>query len=348
MPYIVYALPRSRTYWLSHFLSYGDWHCGHDELRTMRSLDDVRAWLSQPNTGTVETSAAPWWRLAADVPAVVIRRPVEDVLESLMHVGIRFDVDRLTAAMHKLDRKLDQIERRLPNVLSVQYADLASETTCARIFEHCLPYRHDALWWKRLSPLNLQINWLALVRYQQVYERALIKLGAIAKQAILAGMARRPAAIEGVTFQQEPFETFYRDGQHLFAEHLCQVGEAPTAFAAKNLPLMRKLEEIDCLQITTARSNGRMFGYLMAVISPSLESPDTMIATHTTFYVSPAAAGIGLKLQRASVSALRERNVNEVLLRAGPRGSGPRMGALYRRMGATDGGQLYSLAMGTD
>ena len=31
MTFIVFAMPRSRSYWLSRFLSYEGWHCGHEE-----------------------------------------------------------------------------------------------------------------------------------------------------------------------------------------------------------------------------------------------------------------------------------------------------------------------------
>ena len=62
--FVVLAMPRSRTKWLSQFLSYGPWQVGHDEIRHCRSMDDVAAWLSQPFTGTIETAArAAFWRL---------------------------------------------------------------------------------------------------------------------------------------------------------------------------------------------------------------------------------------------------------------------------------------------
>ena len=56
-PFVVFALPRSRSAWLARFLTWGDWMCGHDELRHCRSLDDVRAWLAMPCAAWV---AAPW------------------------------------------------------------------------------------------------------------------------------------------------------------------------------------------------------------------------------------------------------------------------------------------------
>ena len=131
-PFVIFALPRSRTAWLSHFLSYGGWLCGHDEARHMRGLGDVKAWFAQPNTGTVETAIAHWWRLlpslAPHAKVVVIRRPVAEVVDSLMRIpGCQFNRALIASAMTRLDRKLEQIATRIPGALSVGYADLDSE-----------------------------------------------------------------------------------------------------------------------------------------------------------------------------------------------------------------------------
>lgn len=344
-PFIVYALPRSRTFWLSRYLTHGGWSCGHEEIRRIRSMEDVTAWLGMPLTGTVETTAAPWWRLVQryrpDITTVVVRRPVPDVVRSLVSCG--FNEDVITPVMRRHDRKLDQIEARVPNVLSVRFDDLAGEEACAAIYEQCLGLPHDPAWWRDMAPLNIQIDMPALERYVAAYRGQLERLAKIAKHVTIAGMRRRVVPPDGVTIQSERFDTFYRDGQALFAEHLVQVGEAPDAFLGKNLPLMSVLDEIGAMQITTARSNGRMFGYLMAIVSPSLESPAVTSAMHTTFYASREFPGLGMKLQRASIEALRERGVGEVFFRAGTRGNGPKMGALYRRLGAEPFGQLFKL-----
>ena len=121
------------------------------------------------------------------------------------------------------------------------------------------------------------------------------------------------------------------------------VGEPPDAIAMKNIPLLQKLEDVGILHITTARQNGRMFGYLVAITAPSLQSDDRTEALHTSFFTSPNAPGLGLKLQRASIEHLREQGVDDVFFRAGTRGAGPRMGSLYRRLGAEEFGQMYSL-----
>lgn len=347
-PFIVYALPRSRTAWLSRFLTYGDWICGHDELRHCRSLDDVKAWFSQPCTGTVETAAAPYWRLAQNyVPGarvVVIRRPVLEVVDSLIRVGVPGGRDLLTAGMQQFDRKLAQIERRVPGALSVQFADLMHEETCARVFEHCLPYKHNSAWWAALAPINIQINMQALLRYCTAYRTKLEKLSSHAKQQMLVDMARRRAhEPEGLTIQVEPFDDFYRDSEALFKEHMLITEQEIDGYTRKNLPLMRRLDELNAMQVVTARSNGRMFGYLMSIIGPSLDDENVVSALHLTSFASKEFPGLGLKMQRAAADFLRKRGVTEILMRAGVRGSGPKMGAMFRRLGAEEFGQLYRL-----
>jgi hypothetical protein len=67
--------------------------------------------------------------------------------------------------MKKLDRKLDQIEKRVPNALSVRFEDLTDETTCARIFEFCLGMPHDSARWQQLAPMNIQCHMHGIIRY---------------------------------------------------------------------------------------------------------------------------------------------------------------------------------------
>lgn len=347
-PFVIFALPRSRTAWLSRFLTYGDWTCGHEELRHVRSLDDVAAWFAQPCTGTIETAGAAWWRmLAPGVKVVTIRRPVAEVVDSLMRIpGCRFDRDALTRNMTRLDAKLDQIEARIPGVLSVRFSDLADEATCARVFEHCLPYAHDNDRWAALAPINVQIDMRALIRYCQAYAPALDRVAALAKQKSLATMAlQRSADTDGVTIQCEDFDTWRRDGEALFKNHCLTVGEVPDQWERKNIPLMAKLYEAGAMQIMTARCNGRMFGYLMTLISPSLVSEGIVTGTNATFFADDQFPGLGMKLQRAALAELKKRGVTEVFWEAGQRGSGPRLGTMYRRLGGVAHGQTYRLEL---
>ena len=81
----------------------------------------------------------------------------------------------------------------------------------------------------------------------------------------------------------------------------------------------------------------------MAFVSPALDEIGTLEGLHTLFYTSPDEYGLGLRLQRASIEHLKDLGVARVVMRAGYRGDGPRLSALYRRLGAFHSGELYTL-----
>ena len=346
--FVVFALPRSRTAWLSHFLSYGEWACAHEQVRHLRTMADVKAWFTQPCTGTVETAAAPFWRmLPPGLRVAVIRRPVDEVVESLMQIpGCAFDCAAIHKAIAAQDRKLAQIEARVPGVLSIPYADLAREDACAALFEHCLPYAHDSERWAALAPINIQINMPALIRYCQAYRPALEKLASVARHRGMTTFAlRRPVEAGGMTFQAESFDGWLRDAAPMLDQHHAQIGEAPENWRNKNIPLLRAMDEIGAMQITTARSNGRMFGYLMTLLTPSLADANMMTAVNTAFFADPTCPGLGLKLQREALASFRKMGIGEVLWETNTVGGGNRIASIYRRLGAEEKGAVYRLRL---
>jgi hypothetical protein len=264
-----------------------------------------------------------------------------------MRLNLPFDPERLRRTLQHLDRKLDQIEARVPDVLSVRFDDLAREDVCAKIFQHCLPYPHDPAWWSVLDQMNLQINLGHMLDYFRAYEPQLTKLAKIAKHTMLVQMNQSVTSNDddGLTIQEETLATSFADAMKLFQEHAIAVGEAPDAVMNKNLNLIATLEANGALQIMTARCNGRMFGYLMSVIAPSLERSDLSTALQTLFFASPLIKGVGMRLQRESVKALIAKGVKQIDFHAGVRGSGPRLGTLYRRLGAAEYGQMYRLSL---
>lgn len=152
--------------------------------------------------------------------------------------------------------------------------------------------------------------------------------------------------MDGLTFQDEQLDQWYEDAPHLFRQHMIATGQGVEDWAKKNLPLARQLDAAGVLQIITARSaNGRMAGYLMSVIGPSLDDPLAVVGEQLPIFASPDYPGLGMRLQKASIEALRRRGVTEVYAKAGIRGSGPRLGSLFQRLGFKDAGQLYRLEM---
>ena len=193
--FVVFALPRSRTNWIGF---------PHIRRVAMRPRPDQALPLAGRHRVVDGPADAPaLWRLARrrsgacwDASVMsgwpTVRRPVADVVVSLQAIAPEaFDTDAVTATMTRLDRKLDQIERRLPDVLSVAYDDLATEAGCRRLWEHCLPYPFDARWHARLADVNVQENLGLTVRHYVAYKPQLMKLAQLAAHRIISDM--RPA-----------------------------------------------------------------------------------------------------------------------------------------------------------
>ena len=352
-PFFILGLPRSRTYWLSKFLTYREWTCGHEELRHLRTFEDAKSWLAQLFTGSAETALAPFWRLLPrDARIVIVRRPIAEVKDSLLRLqlgdGGGFDPIALDGLLKRLDAKLDQIAARWRGpIIEIQFEGLSSETACKAVFEHCLPYEFDAEWWRIISGFNLQCSMPSLMRHSKAFGPQIERFAKIAKQKMLTDMTLKSRRIANdIEFAQESIDTFYRDGQALFSDHLSLVGEATDSVASKNWPLLRTLENAGMLQIITARCNGRMFGYLMSEIAPSREAQDRFSAIHTTRYASASFPGLGMKIERHADECLRRKGVSEIFAHEGTRADGPKMGALYKRAGYLRDGSLWRLNLG--
>lgn len=351
-PFAVFSLPRSRSFWVSRYLNYGGWTCAHDQAVHVRSVDDVRSWLSLDFTGTVETAGTMFWRMVRmirpETRLVVVRRSVADVVASLTKLGITFDEAKLTATMQRFDRRLDQIEA--VGALSVQFENLNEAATRKRLFEHCLGLPFDTAWDERFAAANLQINLPAQLRYQRANAPQLRKAEALCVRWIKNRTRETKVRLgeprpDGVTIQEEYSATVHRDGADLFAEHCKAVGEPEDQWTRKNIPLMYQLEDAGLMQFVTARLNGRLIAYLQTPMGPSLEEIGRLWGAQALFFVSESARGMGLgmALQRASIDLLKRRGLGEITMRAGIRGEGPRLGILYRRLGAEEFGHLYRL-----
>lgn len=350
-PFLVMGLARSRTAWLSKFLSYGPWVCGHEELRHCRSLEDVTSWLMQPFIGSCETTAAQWWRLIPKLaPAcrvVTVRRPVMEVMNSIIEMGVSVaDRPALLRTMQVADAKMDQLERRLPGVLSVQYADLGRPEVCKQIFEHCLLLPFDGQWWQQWNAIKVESDVRATVRYWFAYLPQTLRLMAEARHAILADMVTKKDTIgDGLVIQEERFESSFVDAQQLFEDHCVAVGEPPDEWTRDNIPVLQTMDKLGLLQIMTARANGKMFGYLVTMVGSMLSEAIDKSATHTLFYASKAWPGAGLRLQRAALAALKAKGVDNVYMRSGL-GVGARVEILYKRLGAEPEGRLFKIKLG--
>lgn len=350
-PFVVFTAPRSRSYWASRFLSYGGWLVSHDEIMHLRSLEDIKSWLAMPGAGTVETSAVPFWRtlvdLRPDARIATIRRDPEASVESMLRVVPDIDIPGTRRMVRYINAKLDTLEARCAEVCRVEFDELATELGCARLFEHCLPFRHDPLWWQSYAPLNLQCNIFALQRYYLAHAKQLAKLSAQIRHRTIAAM--RPKTVErGVVLHVEPYsDALCREAVPLLKDHMVLMDLSPDDWVKRNTALYQQLQDLGALQCVVARINGRMFGYLVSIISPSLDRADRTEALHTIFFADKGVFGLGMQMQRFAADALKERGVDDLFMRTGNRtGSSPKLGQMYARMGAERLGEVYRLPLG--
>jgi hypothetical protein len=350
-PFVVFALPRSRTAWLSKFLSFKPWVCGHEQIRYWRTLEDAKSWFMQPYIGTAETIGGPFWRLlpryAPDCRVLVIRRPVEQVVESMMaHKIGGVDKDKLAVNMGRLNAKLDQIEARCPNTLSVDFEELADFRICQIVFEHCLGQLLPPQWWEYWNQINVQIDLDAAMRYVYTHMAHLLRLNLAARHQMMADLiaSPRPDISNGLDIAEERFPQSFKEAQAMFEDHCVAVGEPPDEWTRNNIELLYQMDAVGKLQILTARSNGKLFGYLVSMLGESLDSATAKSATHTLFYASDQWPGAGLRLQREALRRLKEKGFNEVLMRSGL-GPGARVETIYKRIGADFDGKIFRIKL---
>lgn len=333
-PFFIHGLPRSRTYWLSEFLTYGGNVCHHDLPIKVDGVDEFFEVLGRPGVGTAETGLTGMWPvLDAEFPAariVVVRRPIADVKASLA----RFDWQYGDGELEGYADRLDEISM-LPGAISVTFDELDTEDGCRRVFEHCLGVPFDADWWWLNTNQNMQIDMAERVA---LIERRAAHLN----EFFLMLLARRFP----ITIQAEPFEDFYRDGAPLFKQHYAEAGAIDGLPLDPNVEMARTLESVGQLLIMTARLSHVLVGYLVFMISPSFESRGVLLGYQSMFYVMPAfRGGTGLRLHAAARDALRAKRVKILVLRSGTRASGPKLQRLFNRIGTVDMGSLHYLTM---
>lgn len=164
-PFVVLALPRSRTFWLSRLLSYGGRRVDHDPSRFFRGRDDVAAYFRRPGAAAADTALGRIWSdvapsLPRELRVVVVHRKPEDVADSLiLRCGVRTARAQLVCTQGAVLSRLRAI-----GGLHVSFAALAEERTCARVFEYCLGCAFDRAWWSGLKDQNLQCDRAQYVR----------------------------------------------------------------------------------------------------------------------------------------------------------------------------------------
>jgi hypothetical protein len=155
--FIVLSLPRSRSFWVSRFLSTHEVEVHHDPGRFMQSRDEAVAYLNQDVVAAVDTGLLAVWphllpRLPKDLTVVALYRPVPEILLSLKNLGIRLtseQEDRLWEAALSL-LALDGHHFSAGN--------LSLETEARRFYETCWGAEMPRGRWGEMHGQNLQAD----------------------------------------------------------------------------------------------------------------------------------------------------------------------------------------------
>lgn len=159
-PFLIFALPRSRTAWLANFLNYGAVECGH-ELTSGLCQDGLRQHLTgsaKAYAGNSDTGQAlianELLDLLPSARVVVVYRDERDVCASLSRIGLPVTPHMLAAHQNALD----QLSRRA-GTLTVDFEDLAAESAARAILAHVAPAEpFNRYRWQTLQGFNVQIT----------------------------------------------------------------------------------------------------------------------------------------------------------------------------------------------
>jgi hypothetical protein len=117
----------------------------------------VRAYKEEGMWGSVELEGMIGWQVIRkelpDLRTVVVRRPLQEVYNSLVMIGYTPNLTELG----KLNTVLDVIAMQ-PDVYSINSSDLDAPVAGKWLFEYCLELEFDFDWWYQLSQMNIQIN----------------------------------------------------------------------------------------------------------------------------------------------------------------------------------------------
>lgn len=332
-PFIIFALPRSRTAWLAKWLSYGGRKVAHDLSLDCDSVEDFIDAFHLGLSGAVETAAIEAWPLIREAlpeaKFVVVFRPVNGVLESLRKAGFPV-TDEVVRQME--DRHWEMLRlARQPGVVSLVWDKLSSEGHASALFEHVIG-KDDFGWWVRHDRTNIQVH--TDLRLMKIAERAsaMTKLRQQVAEALALQRSGRWLRV-GI----EPFRTAWPDAEPLCHAHFAEVdgGAEPWRRFVPVVSVMQQLDEKGIMRCITARRGGKFLGYATWNIVPDIESHPLVYAQQGAWYADPDAPGVGLRLMSRSIHLLRRMGVDYLLPHHRLNGRGKDLGALFRHFGAT-------------
>jgi len=147
--FMIIALPRSRTTWLSNFLTTDKTFCYHDPLAEMSSYKEILELKTDRITGIADTGVGYFDLSMFPCRKLIIERNLEDVNREMSKM-LNIPVD-----MSDLQRRIEDIDG-----VRIQFDDINARLQ--DIWEYCTGLPYDALRGESLKNYNVQIMHLPL------------------------------------------------------------------------------------------------------------------------------------------------------------------------------------------
>lgn len=147
----------------------------------------------------------------------------------------------------------------------------------------------------------------------------------------LSDESTRVIAPSNVTFHAEPISSAWDEAQGLILANFTEVGGLdPKKFAPKREQFER-MDALGFMRCFTMRKLGRLVGYAIFVVMPTLNYPEITMATSHVVYVSPEHRGRAAVRFIVWTDAMLEREGAHVIARQSPVKHD--QGRTYLRMG---------------
>lgn len=146
-PFVVLSMPRSRSFWLSRFLSSPERPVGHDISRWFVSHAEIREFFASPGAGAVDTALGMIWdRLHIQgVNTVILHRDPDEVARSLAAIGMPVGITYAYAS-----------KLRAMRGFHVEQADLDCQDGAEMVYRYCTGRKMPKGRWRKFIGRNLQ------------------------------------------------------------------------------------------------------------------------------------------------------------------------------------------------
>lgn len=161
-PVIIVGMPRTRTAWLSAFLSTPHRMFCHEPSVYWNGLGDLRRFLSHPTSAACDSGLTLFWQdilaLRPDVTLIVIHRPEQAVFASLIDAGIPLPRDIIRRLRVLSDATAEASMRAK---FSADFDELRNPFSLRNLYRTAIGKECPDGWLRHWKDLNVQANWRA-------------------------------------------------------------------------------------------------------------------------------------------------------------------------------------------